>query len=339
MIAEFHAQAIQQSEKCELAGIFARKSEVAEALAQKFDTKAYHDDAAFFADPNIEIVTVATPSGAHLDAIKKAAENGKHVICEKPLEITPERVDQAIQVCDERQVVLTGIFNRRFHPAMELLKRSIDAGRFGKLALAKASIRWYRDPEYYSSSNWKGTWALDGGGALMNQSIHAIDQLLYLAGPVKSVRALTTRIEHPAIETEDTSAAVLEFENGALGLIEGSTACWSQSGNPAEIQLSGSTGTVILQDESFRVWEFKEPDEAIDSEASKHMAGAGAKGLGANDPKAINVSGHIRNFEDAVEAIESGSPPAVDGTEARRAVSLINAIYESAKNDGAKVEI
>ncbi|MCB1123089.1 MAG: gfo/Idh/MocA family oxidoreductase, partial [Verrucomicrobiae bacterium] len=202
-----------------------------------------------------------------------------------------------------------------------------------------ASVRWWRDPEYYASSNWKGTWRWDGGGALKNQGIHAIDLLLHLAGPVKRVSATTTRVTHNNIEVEDTAVATLEFARGARGIIEGSTACWSESGNPAEIYINGNQGSAILSDDKFRQWSFREtrPEDADILE--KHHIDPHAKGMGANDPSAIDANGHRENFQDVVNAIQENRRPSVDGYEARKAVALIAAIYESAKQDGQPITL
>ena len=297
----------------------------------------YTDLDAFLNDPELDIVTIATPSGAHLEPALAAAKAGKHVICEKPLEITPERIDMMINACDQAGVTLSGIFNRRFHPAMDVFKKAVEEGRFGRLTLCDAYVKWYRNQAYYDSGAWRGTWALDGGGALMNQSIHLIDQLIYLAGDVASVSASTACLAHEGIEVEDTAVAILEFKNGARGVIEGSTACWSSTGHPAEVHLSGDQGSAFLADEKFRVWDFAEAAPGDDRVHAELMQGSAVKGLGANDPKAINFEGHKLNFEDVVKAIKGGRTPRVDGVEARRAVALICAIYESARNDGAKV--
>ena len=244
-----------------------------------------------------------------------------------------------IAACDEAGVTLSGIFNRRFNPAMAHFKEAIDAGRFGRLTLCDAYVKWWRTQAYYDSGAWRGTWALDGGGALMNQSIHLVDQLLYLAGDVVSVSGSTACLAHGGIEVEDTAVAILEFASGARGVIQGSTACWSSTGHPAEVQICGDQGSAFLADEKFRVWDFAEPaahDEIVRAEL---MQGSVGKGLGANDPKAINFESHMRNFEDVVTAIREGRSPSVDGREARRAVALICAIYESARNNGAKVTL
>ncbi|MCB0718580.1 MAG: Gfo/Idh/MocA family oxidoreductase [Bacteroidetes bacterium] len=329
MIARFHAEAIRRVEGSTLQAVYARRLESADTITSEFGGRAFDDLDAFLADPDLDIVTIATPSGAHLEPAVAAARAGKHVICEKPIEVTTDRVDEMIDACDRAGVVLAGVFNRRFHPTMQLLKRAVDAGRFGRLTLCEASVRWYRDDAYYASAPWRGTWALDGGGALMNQSIHAIDQLLYLAGPVKHVHAFSGTLGHRGIEVEDTAVATLEFESGALGTIRGSTACWSATGNPAEITICGTQGTVYLDDERFRRWQFADPDEHMDAQAAR-FTGETAAGAGANDPKAINCDGHVANFSDVVESIRDNRRPIVDGREARRAVDLICRIYEVA---------
>jgi len=339
MIADFHAKAIQAMDGGELHSVYGRRADAVEKMAAEYGIVGHSDLDAFLADPELEIVTIATPSGAHLDPAVAAAKAGKHVVCEKPLEITPERIDAMIAACDEAGVTLSGIFNRRFHPAMDAFKKAVDGGRFGRLTMCDAYVKWWRSQEYYDSGAWRGTWDLDGGGALMNQSIHLIDQLIYLAGDVAAVSASTACIAHEGIEVEDTAVAVLEFKSGARGVIQGSTACWSSTGHPAEVHLCGDQGSVFLADEKFRVWDFAEPAPEDEEIRATLMQGSEAKGLGANDPKAINFTGHKLNFEDVVSAIREGRAPRIDGHEARRAVALICAIYKSAKQGGARVEL
>ena len=204
MIANFHAKAIQAMAGGELHSVFGRSPEKAAATAMELGCKGYSDLDEFLADPELQIVTIATPSGAHLEPALAAAKAGKHIICEKPLEVTPERIDQMTTACADAGVTLSGIFNRRFHPAMDAFKKAIADGRFGKLTMCDAYVKWYRDQAYYDSGAWRGTWALDGGGAFMNQGIHQIDALIYLAGDVKSVCASVGCLTHEEIEVEDT---------------------------------------------------------------------------------------------------------------------------------------
>lgn len=336
MIADFHAQAIHAIPNATLTGIYSRSLSKANAFAQKHDCKPFDDYVAFINSPDIDVITICTPSGYHLEPISNAAKAGKHIICEKPLEVTADQADEMIAVCEENHVMLAGIFPRRFNASSKLLKTAIEQGRFGKIAMADAYIKWWRTQEYYESGAWRGTWKLDGGGALMNQSIHTIDLLLYVMGNVKSVRAQTRLVAHEGIEVEDVGIAMVEFENGALGVIQGSTACWSKNGHPAEIHIAGSQGSVFMSDDKFRVWEFaneNEKDEEIRQQFGLNENDAGA---GAADPSAIDFVWHQRNFEDVLDALDRGTKPLVDGLEGRRSIALLNAIYRSAANGGEK---
>ncbi|MGB1131036.1 MAG: Gfo/Idh/MocA family protein [Haloferula sp.] len=338
MIGHFHAKAITAMTGGELHSVFDLRAEAADKLAEEYGAKAYSEMDAFLADPELEVVTVGTPSGAHLEPSLAALNAGKHVICEKPLEITTERIDQLIAAAEKNDRTIAAVLNRRFHPGMDAFKKAADEGRFGILTNASCYVKWYRDQAYYDSAGWRGTWALDGGGALMNQSIHTVDALLYLAGPVKSVQANTACLAHERIEVEDIVVAIVEFENGARGVIECSTCTWSKDGHPARVQLSGTEGSVFLADEAFEIWDFME-EKPEDAEIKSTLMKGQEAGLGANDPSAINFYQHQRNFEEVVNAIKEGREPSTSSAEARKPVALIQAIYESAQNGGKKVEL
>lgn len=336
MIGHFHAKAITAMTGGTLHSVFDLRQEAAEKLASEYGGTAYSDMAEFLADEELEIVTVGTPSGAHLEPSLAALNAGKHVICEKPLEITLERIDQLTAAAEANRKTIAAVLNRRFHPGMDAFKKASDEGRFGTLTNASAYVKWYRDQAYYDSAGWRGTWALDGGGALMNQSIHTVDSLLYLAGPVKSVQANTACLAHERIEVEDIVVAIVEFESGARGVIECSTCTWSKDGHPARVQLSGTEGSVFLADEAFEIWDFME-EKPEDAEIQATLMKGQEAGLGANDPSAINFYQHQRNFEEVVNAIAEGREPSTSASEARKPVALITAIYESAQNDGKKI--
>lgn len=336
MIGHFHAKAITAMTGGTLHSVFDLRQEAAEKLAGEYGGTAYSDMAKFLADEELEIVTVGTPSGAHLEPSLAALNAGKHVICEKPLEITLERIDQLTAAAEANGKTIAAVLNRRFHPGMDAFKKASDEGRFGTLTNASAYVKWYRDQAYYDSAGWRGTWALDGGGALMNQSIHTVDSLLYLAGPVKSVQANTACLAHERIEVEDIVVAIVEFESGARGVIECSTCTWSKDGHPARVQLSGTEGSVFLADEAFEIWDFMD-EKPEDAEIQSTLMKGQEAGLGANDPSAINFYQHQRNFEEVVNAIAEGREPTTSASEARKPVALITAIYESAQNDGKKV--
>jgi len=334
MIANFHAKAIEAMQEGTLISCFDRNPERSKEFASQNGIKTFDTIEEFLADPDLQIVTIGTPSGTHLEPALASINAGKHVICEKPLEVTIEKIDPLIEAAEKNNVTLSAILNRRFNESVKYLKDAVDQGRFGTLSLVEASIKWYRDQAYYDSAGWRGTWALDGGGALMNQSIHIIDQLIHTVGPIKRLSASMALLAHENIEVEDTAVAILEFENGARGIVQGSTACWSSTGHPAEVNICGSEGSAFLADEHFKVWDFKTPAPADDYVKQNLMASEDAQGLGANDPNAINFTGHQKNFEDVVNAIKTGTKPSTDAHEARKAVSVIRAIYESAQNDG-----
>ena len=339
MIAEFHGAAVSAMTGAHIAGCCSLRAEAAADFAARYGGKAFRDLDAMLADPSIHILAICTPSGAHLEPALAAFAAGKHVICEKPLETTTSRIDRMTAAAEAAGVMLAGIFPRRFNPATKLLRDAARAGRFGRIASADAYVKWWRPQAYYDSADWRGTWALDGGGALMNQSIHTIDLLLYVMGDVRHVRAKTRLIAHERIEVEDVATAMLEFESGAIGVIQGSTAAWSKGGHPAEVQIVGETGSVFLADDRFRCWEFAE-ETASDDDVRKHYGvEAERAGAGAADPKAIDFTWHQRNYEDAIGALNEGRAPMIDGREARRAVALIEAIYASARDGGEKTEV
>lgn len=339
MIADFHARAIGEMNGGHLECVFDLVPGKAGALGEKYKCASYTNYKKFLAHKGLDIVTIATPSGAHMETAVKAAKAGKHIICEKPMEITLERIDAMIEACRRNRVALCGIFPRRFNRASIEFKKAVEAGRFGRITLADAYIKWYRTQAYYDSGGWRGTWKLDGGGALMNQSIHQVDLLLHMAGPVKSVSAWADLRIHKRIEVEDNLVAKLKFKNGALGVIEASTSCYSPTGHAAEVHVCGSDGSVFMQDDKFLKWEFRESrptDEKIISELSTNASAAGA---GAANPSAIDYTWHKMNFEDCVKSIRTGKKPSIDGKEARKSVELILAIYKSALNGGKPVDL
>jgi predicted dehydrogenase len=327
-IARFHARAIAEVRGAKLIGCYNRSPAKADALAAEFGVVAYSTLAALLADPTVNVVVIGTPSGAHLEPGLAAAAAGKHVIVEKPLEITLARCDRLIAACRNAGVRLSTIFPSRFHDAAIEMKRAVDEGRFGRLTLGDAYVKWFRSQQYYDSGQWRGTWELDGGGALMNQAIHSLDLLLYFMGPLTAVSARSATLAHERIAVEDTVVATLHFASGALGVIEATTAAYP--GYLKRIELCGSTGSAVLEEEAIVKWDFARPkkrDDAIRAAA----ATANKTGGGASDPKAIGHHGHARQFRDMVDAIAKGREPAVDGIAGRRAVEAILAIYKAAE--------
>ena len=332
MISNFHARAIADTPGARLVACYDQVPAAAERLAQSTGCKAYDRLEAMLADPAVDVVTVATPSGAHMEPAVAAAKAGKHVIVEKPLEITLARCDRIIEACDAAGVVLSTIFPSRFHDTSVTLKKAIQQNRFGRLTVGDAYVKWYRTQQYYDSGAWRGTWELDGGGALMNQAIHSVDLLLWLMGPVEEVRAVTGLVAHERIAVEDVAVAAIRFANGALGVIEASTAVYP--GYLKRIEIHGTEGSAVMEEEDFVKWDFarkKPQDEAILAGMAKRQSGGG----GAADPAAIGHHGHARQFRDVVQAIHKGRAPLIDGREGRRSVEVILAIYKSAETGSA----
>jgi UDP-N-acetyl-2-amino-2-deoxyglucuronate dehydrogenase len=332
MISNFHANAIADVRGARLVACCDTFPASADRLSAATGCTAYHDLDAMLADPGVDVVTICTPSGAHLEPAVRAAEAGKHVVVEKPLEITLKRCDRIIEACDKAGVLLGTIFPSRFHESSKLIKQAIDQGRFGRLTLGDSYVKWYRDQKYYDSGAWRGTWKLDGGGALMNQAIHSVDLLTWLMGPVVEIRALTATLAHQRIEVEDVAVAGLRFENGALGTIEASTAVYP--GFLKKIEIHGSDGSAVLEEEDIRHWDFTKKT-ARDRTLLDRMAGKTKTGGGAADPAAIGHHGHAALFQDFLQAIKSGKQPAVNGPEGRRSVEIILAIYKSAETGKA----
>jgi UDP-N-acetyl-2-amino-2-deoxyglucuronate dehydrogenase len=309
--------------------VVSRKAANAEALCAETGlgrAPIYTDLKKALERPDVDMVIITTPSGAHLEPAVAAAKAGKHVVVEKPLEITPERCDRIIEACDQNGVKLCTIFPSRFHDANVTLKGAVESGRFGRLTLGETTCKWWRPQSYYDEGGWKGTLALDGGGALMNQAIHNVDLLLWMMGPATHVCGFTATLAHERIEVEDTAVACLRFTSGALGVIQATTSVYP--GLPKTIAVHGDRGSVVIEQEDVLRWEFH-PETPEDHAVRQRFAQkVGASG-GAADPKAISHQGHARQLADFVRAINTNTSPKVDGREGRRAVELITAIYES----------
>jgi predicted dehydrogenase len=330
MIARFHAKALAEVANARLVALVSRNPANARSLANQLggSCEVYTEIAPMLARKDVDAVIVTTPSGAHMEPAVAAAEAGKHVVVEKPLEITLERCDRIIEACNRRCVKLCTIFPSRFGDANLALKRAVDAGRFGRLTLGETTCKWWRPQSYYDEGGWKGTRALDGGGALINQAIHNVDLLLWLMGPVTHISGFSATLAHERIEVEDTAVACLRFKNGALGVIQATTSV--HPGLPKTIAIHGDRGTVVIEQDDVLRWELT-PETEEDAAVRRRFAiKSGASG-GSSNPAAISHVGHARQLADFVRAIETGGRPAVDGREGRKAVELILGIYQAAE--------
>lgn len=328
LIADFHAKAIAQIPNAKLIGAYNRNSQKAVDFASRFDCNAYDTLEALVSDPEIDVICICTASGAHLEGGLAAIRNGKHCLIEKPLEISVARCDELIDAAKTAGVHLGVIFPSRFHDVNISIKDAVTQGRIGAPVIGNAYVKWNRSEAYYQSAAWRGTWALDGGGALMNQGIHSVDLLQWFMGPVKSVHAFAANRRHKEIEVEDTVVAILNFESGAVGTIECSTA--SFPGSFKRLEVIGTEGTAIVEENDLLTWQFAEekPEDAVIRET--HGGKQISQG-GVSDPAAISFLGHQKQIEDLLEAIDQGKEPIVNGLEGRKSVQIIEAVYESVR--------
>lgn len=330
MIARFHARALAEVPGAQLSALVSRSQDTAKKFAEELGESpalcTSLEEALKL--PGVDVVIITTPSGAHLQPAVQAAVAGKHVVVEKPLEITVARCDEIIEACERAGVLLCTIFPSRFGDANQELKKAVDAGRFGRMTLGETTCKWWRSQQYYDEGGWKGTKALDGGGALMNQAIHNVDLLQWMMGPVTHISGFTAMLAHERIEVEDTAVACLRFASGALGVIQATTSV--HPGLPKTIGVHGDRGTVVIEQDDVLRWEFAEARAQDEEIKARFAQKTGASG-GSSNPAAISHQGHARQLADFAEAIRTGGKPLVDGKEGRKAVAIIEAIYQSAE--------
>ncbi|MPZ17450.1 MAG: gfo/Idh/MocA family oxidoreductase [Luteitalea sp.] len=329
-ISDTHAHAASALPDVRVSAVCGANREKAERLAARHEAVAYSDIEAFLSHRPLELVAIGSPSGLHGEQIAAAIARGLPVLVEKPLEISTARVDRIIDAVDRTGLAVGVFFQERCAPDLEALKNDLAAGVLGRLTLATAQVKWYRPLEYYSKSRWRGTWALDGGGALMNQGIHTVDLLLWLMGDIERVFAWTRTTLH-AIEVEDTVVALLEFASGAVATLEATTAAYP--GANRRIEITGTRGTIVVEQD--RVVRRDLIDATAESRPSGAHVGATAS---ASSPVVADATPHRRVFEDFLAALDNGSRPRCDVREGRRSVAVVEAIYESARR-GTPVEI
>jgi UDP-N-acetyl-2-amino-2-deoxyglucuronate dehydrogenase len=312
-ISATHARAIAGVDGARVVAVYGPHLARAEALARPAGANAYDSLDRFFDGQPLDMVIVGTPSGLHGAHGSAAARRGIHVLVEKPVEITVARIDALVADASRAGVTLGVIFQDRVKPGIRALKAVVDGGALGRISLVHAQVPWWRPPEYYRDSRWRGTGALDGGGALMNQAIHTVDLLVWLCGPVARVCGRTATLFHQ-IEVEDTAAAVLEFRSGALATLEASTCAYP--GRPRRIEINGTKGTAVLDGDRF-----DDGRQEAATDLPQNVA----------SPVVSDVSAHREVFVDFVQAFRNGTAPCCDGREARRSVQVIEAIYESSR--------
>ncbi len=346
-IATMHARAIADlAPRATLVAATCRSADKGQKFAQQFHCDYHADTAAMLDAVKPDIVTICTPSGVHLEPTLAAAKRGIHVLCEKPLEITTERVDQMIDACAKAGVLLGGIFPQRYNPVVRAVRDAAAAGRFGSLAFVGSYVPWWRDDAYYAPHRWQGKLQYDGGGALMNQSIHGVDAAQWIAAaanptlpshlnPVAEVFAFTAKRSHDPnlIEVEDSAVAVLRFRDGSLGQLLGATSMYP--GSLKRVQVAGRDGSAEIIEDELVTYKFRN-ESPLDDATRQRFAAKTKTGGGASDPMAIDYSNHTRNIAAFLDSLDNHTTPDIDGHEARKAVAIIEAIYRSAHTGSAQ---
>lgn len=331
VIGKTHAEAVRAVEGAQLVMVCDKEEEKAKEVAQNNGTlwcKDYHE---LLKNPDVHIVNICTPTGFHAEPTIAALEAGKHVLVEKPMEINLGRTDKMIAAAQKANRYLGVIFQYRFLPAMQYLKKSIDSGLLGNITLGEATVKWYRSPDYFKVAPWRGTFDYDGGGALMNQGVHFIDLLLYLLGPIESVMAYSDTLLQP-IEVEDTAVVCLRFKSGALGVIQATTTACPRLFD--RIEIAGTKGSVLIEDGDLRFKYFAKED-------GEDVGLYGLKKAGLKVAETVELSeplGHFVQISDFVTAVKENRPPIIDGEEGQRALVVIDAAYQSART-GKKIEL
>ena len=327
-ISETHARAARAIPDVEIAAIFGTNAQKVGRLCREYGGRPYGNFDEFLAHRPMQLVAIGSPSGLHAEQGIAAARYGLHVLTEKPIDISLERADALIAETRKAQVQLGVFFQDRCKPDILSVRNAVDAGVLGKPILADARVKWFRPPEYYSNSRWRGTWVLDGGGALINQAVHTLDLMLWIFGEVQAVQAVCKSVLH-TIEAEDTLIATLEFANGALGVLQAATSVFP--GYPRRLELTGSEGTLIIEQDRLLAADLKNPSRDLlkSSEADKNPS--------SYSPVVSDVRGHQAALEDFLKAIRTNTKPRCDGQEGRRSLALVQAIYEACRT-GARVE-
>jgi UDP-N-acetyl-2-amino-2-deoxyglucuronate dehydrogenase len=328
VIAAVHAMAVDAIPSASLVAVAEPREAAGRELATKYNATWLPDQAALLERPDIDVVIVATPSGLHADQVVAAAQAGKQVITEKPMATTVADAERMAAACDAAGVNLAVIFQNRFSRDAVLLKRAVDAGLLGRPIMGGAYVHWHRTQAYYDANGgWRGTWALDGGGALMNQSVHTIDLLQWMLGPATRISAETATLTHE-IETEDTAAATVRFASGALGSIQGTTSLAKDY--PIRLEIVGTEGRAVLTGSRLTVWE-----PGRDVAAAELLSAADITHTAGSEGEDPFGAAHRRQLTAIVEALRTGDTPPVPAAEAMKAVAIICAIYESAQRGTA----
>jgi len=344
VIGRTHAAAVRELPELLVTALIDEVAEASEALAAWVEQDGTPRSATFrtlaeaLAGSAVDLVIIATPSGLHIEQALEVLEAGKHVVIEKPLDVNLDRANEILAAAADAEakgLVASVISQHRFDPASRAVDEARRAGRFGRLTSAIASVSWWRSQGYYDSGAWRGTWAMDGGGAVMNQGVHTVDLLLWFLGRPVEISAKTALLAHDGLEVEDTAVATVTFESGALAVVHATTAAYP--GLTVRLQVMGSKGSAVIDNDHLEY--FHTADAADQAESSMGLLGGGNQAadelakypeepVEALDPT-VYPAGHVRQYRDIVEAIRQERPAGVTIRDAVTALATVRALYLS----------
>lgn len=329
-----HCIAINNARGAELAAICDKHPGRLAEREKQFKVKAYSDYADMLRDPDIDVISIVTESAYHADMGIAAAKAGKHIVVEKPVDITPARINKLERAVAAAGVKCGCIFQSRMNPCSVALKAAIDNGKMGRVIGIHGALPWYRADDYFTGDfgPWRGTWAIDGGGSMMNQGIHVVDQMIFFGGPVRRVCGFYGVFNHQ-IEAEDHAVACLQFASGALGVVY-TTTC-ADPGGPQSIYGFGSKGSFRKDGDELTVYEMGGKAER---RRMMERFGGTHDGDASKEAMAVAIDGHALIMEDMAKAVRQDREPAIPLSQARHAVEVICGVYKAART-GRTVEI
>jgi UDP-N-acetyl-2-amino-2-deoxyglucuronate dehydrogenase len=315
---------ISKSNMAQLIAITSQREEHAKEFASKWNLRLWYTDyLKMLEEADLDAVIISTPHYLHYTMVMNAIKMSKHVLVDKPMAINLKEADEMINEARKKGVKLGVILQSRFDPIVRKVKEAVNAGKLGRLILGEAIVEWFRTQEYYNKSPWRGKWNTEGGGALINQAIHTIDLLLWIFGQPKQLWAQVDTFVHN-IEVEDLAIAAIRFENGALGIVQGSTAIYP--GLPTRLEIHGTKGTIIIEGEMLKRWSVMMEKETVVDNVKE-----GLKSW--TQPELVPATNHALLIKDFTQAIIDDREPYVNGVEGRRSIELIMAIYKSSKTN------
>ena len=323
VVADYHINAILDTCGARLTAVCDMSEKRASETGRERGVPWFVNHADMLQSAAIDVVCICTPSGIRIPIATDAAAAGKHLVIEKPLDVSLQNADRIIKATEDAGVQLMCIFQLRYGQAVQRVREAVQSGKLGQVTLGDAYIKWYRPQEYYDSAAWRGTWDVEGGGALMTQGIHTVDLLHWIMGPVRNVHARMGALVHH-IEVEDTLVATLEYQSGALGVVEATTT--AHPGMPAKLEFTGSKGTIAMEADRITVWDVEGEESLAEGPAGSDVARA------ASDSRTFGTEGHKAQIQEMVQVVRNGERPRIDGPEARSTLELVVAMYESARS-------